>query len=202
LKKKFPRSPEEIALRREQYIAAIGRESDRGCVLVGGAVLDEGLEQLLRAEMPDDPKIVKDLVNPLFMHPGPLATFWARSRIAFSLGYLSKETFDDLEVIRDIRNSFAHGYGPASLTETGTAAAISRLKSAERAVAVARKPANAQKLLAAAAAATPSTDIVKPTVERVRWALATGWIMSGLETATAFYEQRRAADAHGKPYVV
>jgi hypothetical protein len=113
MKKKLPRTPDDIALRRQNYIDAIGRESDRGCVLVAGSVLDEGLEQLLRAEMPEDPKLLGELFN----NSGPLASFWARSRAALALGYITKDTFEDLEIIREVRNRFAHGYGPATLTD-------------------------------------------------------------------------------------
>lgn len=197
-KKKLPRTPEEVALRRQNYIDAIGREADRGCVLVAASVLDEGLEQLLRAEMPDDAKLLGDL----FRNSGPLATFWARSRVAFALGYISKDTFEDLEIIREVRNRFAHGYGPATLAEPETSTLIAKLKSVDRGFDVARRPENAQKLLDAASAAKPDPTVVKPTIERVRWAMATSWIMSGLETAASVYEKRRTAGEHVRPYVV
>lgn len=39
---------------------------------------------------------------------GALSTFAARVRMAMALGLVSRASFDDLSVIRDIRNAFAH----------------------------------------------------------------------------------------------
>ena len=48
------------------------------------------------------------VVDPLFAALGPLATFSAKVRIAFSFGLISEWIYHDLEVLRKLRNQFAH----------------------------------------------------------------------------------------------
>lgn len=44
----------------------------------------------------------------LFRHNGPLSTFSARLDMAFALYLIGEKTRHDLDIIRDIRNDFAH----------------------------------------------------------------------------------------------
>ncbi len=85
--------------------AQLYSESDRGCALVGGAMLDEALAGLLRAYLISNPAVDKALLT----NPGaPLSTFSARVATAMALGLLSDELYHDLEQIRKIRNLAAH----------------------------------------------------------------------------------------------
>src|ERR1700681_1012641 len=81
-------------------------ESDRGCVLVAAAFLDNALEVLIRAALIDDQKALDKLVE----YPGPCATFAARSDLAYCLGLIDTATHADLRTIRRIRNEFAHSH--------------------------------------------------------------------------------------------
>lgn len=81
------------------------RESDRGCVLVGGAILDEMLRAVLQAYFVDDEKLGKEL----FQSPNAaLSTFSSRIRVCRALGLITDEFFRDLERIRVVRNQAAH----------------------------------------------------------------------------------------------
>lgn len=82
-------------------------ESDRGCVLVGAAILESKLEELFREEFQAN-QVPKKLQDSIFDSNGPLSTFSAKIKLAYSLGYIGREVFDDLETIRKIRNDFAH----------------------------------------------------------------------------------------------
>ena len=79
-------------------------ESDRGCALLGAAFLDEQLRVLLEAFLVDDPKRIGKLLSGF----GPLATFEARTSLAYALGFLSDEERRDLDLLRKVRNDFAH----------------------------------------------------------------------------------------------
>jgi len=82
-------------------------ESDRGCVLVASALLEECLENRFRRIF-DSKKIPKNVQDSLFVSNGPLATFAAKIKVAYAVGLTIKQTFDDLEAVRRLRNGAAH----------------------------------------------------------------------------------------------
>ena len=85
-------------------------ESDRGCVLVAAAYLDESLFELLGATFSQDKVCRKKAVDPLFTGLGPLSTFSAKIKIAYALELIDADIFLSLETIRKIRNEFAHTF--------------------------------------------------------------------------------------------
>jgi DNA-binding MltR family transcriptional regulator len=91
---------------------ALVKESDRGCVILGAALMDEALEELLRSVCRQTPSDIKANVDPLFQGYAPLATFSARIQVAFALGILPRGLRDKIEIIRRLRNDFAHEWGP------------------------------------------------------------------------------------------
>jgi DNA-binding MltR family transcriptional regulator len=96
--------------------ASLLKESDRGCAIFGAALLGEGLEELLKAffrQTPED----KKFVNSLFEGYAPLATFSAKLQLAYALAILSREYRDKIELIRRLRNDFAHEAGPLSFDD-------------------------------------------------------------------------------------
>lgn len=131
-KRKFIESEDELVKKSIEVAKTLFQESDRGCVLVGAALIDEVLEVLLRSKLESEPRIVREVVNPLFITNGPLSSFWARIQLSYALGLINRGTYDDLEIIRNLRNSFAHQYGPVSLDATDVADKIDLLKSGDR----------------------------------------------------------------------
>jgi DNA-binding MltR family transcriptional regulator len=85
------------------------KESDRAAAILAASFLDNTLRELLQAKMVDHPK-----VTALFEGDRPLATFSARTSLAFGLGLLRPNVYADLELIRKIRNHFAHFEGDVS----------------------------------------------------------------------------------------
>jgi hypothetical protein len=95
----------EVTRRALDGTQLLHRESARGCVLVGGAVLDEILGALLRAFLIRD----EGVGDALLTSPNaPLATFSSRIRACRGLGIVSDPLYRDLERIRNIRNEAAH----------------------------------------------------------------------------------------------
>jgi len=79
-------------------------ETDRSTAILGAALLDEELRQLLTQFFIDD----EEQVNLLIAGDAPVATFSARTRAAYCLGLIPRTTSDVFVNIREIRNVFAH----------------------------------------------------------------------------------------------
>ena len=79
-------------------------EGERTILIVGVAYLDSALETLLRNYFVDRPTRVKSLLR----QDGPLGSFKARMDLAYCLGLLTDEEHHDLNILRQVRNDFAH----------------------------------------------------------------------------------------------
>ena len=88
-----------------EFFNELQSETHRGGVLVGAAFLDEYLRQLLAAFLIDRKTEVKKLLD---KPDSPLGLFSSRILVAYCLGLISREMYHDLEIIRRIRNQFAH----------------------------------------------------------------------------------------------
>lgn len=80
------------------------KESDRGVALLATAHLDYELEELLRDKLIGNKKHLKEL----FSFNGPVGTFSAKIKLGYSIGLINKDTMDDINILRKIRNEFAH----------------------------------------------------------------------------------------------
>ncbi len=78
-------------------------ESSRGRVLIAAATLDTLLRDLVRVRLNDSKATTK-----LFDDRGPLDSFSANILLARSLDLITEGEYNDLEVVRQIRNFFAH----------------------------------------------------------------------------------------------
>ena len=81
-------------------------ESDRAAAVLFAAYLDHLLGELIAAYM----AVEYDRVDKLLYKDGhgPLGTFAARINTTHCLGLLSEDEYSDLNIIRRIRNDFAH----------------------------------------------------------------------------------------------
>lgn len=128
-KKRLPATPHELKGWAARFFETIKNESDRGCVLVAAAFLDEGLELLLRSRMSKDSAVVKGSIEPLFSGGvAPLRSFWAKAKLCFSLGLVPDNLHADLMRIRSLRNLFAHSYSGASFEDPTVIQLVSELK--------------------------------------------------------------------------
>lgn len=105
--------------------ATLALETDRGCALMTAAFLESELESLLKEKFLGTDKEVEKL----FEFNGPLGTFSSKAKLPYALGLISKSTFQDLEIIRNIRNDFAHNYKFIDFSTTSIKDKISNLKS-------------------------------------------------------------------------
>lgn len=103
-------------------VGAFHNESDRGAaVLVGGFV--ENYLGLYLQSFVVDAKVGDELFGAL----GPLSSFSQRIALARAYGYISKTQYEDLTLIRKIRNYFAHHPLEASFASPSVAQLAARL---------------------------------------------------------------------------
>jgi DNA-binding MltR family transcriptional regulator len=88
----------------QDFRTSLLSESDRGSVLMAAAFIEDKITQLLETYMINDTTIQKKI----FGGNGALATFSSKIDISFLLGLIPKNIYNDLGVLRKLRNDFAH----------------------------------------------------------------------------------------------
>jgi hypothetical protein len=91
-------------------IQEIMREKDRGAAVVGGGFLEAKLTELIQVVLRDD----EDTARQLFKPTGPLGGFGNKVLVGYMLRLYRKETRNDLILIGEIRNRFAHRPEPTT----------------------------------------------------------------------------------------
>ncbi len=86
------------------FRSILSNETDRGCALFASSYLDKALSDLLYCSLAID----RNIESELFEGYSPLASFSSRIKMAYYLGKISKIEKRDLDLIRKIRNEFAH----------------------------------------------------------------------------------------------
>ena len=85
------------------------KETPRAAIIIAAAFIDGWLRRLLENMMVDDPNVVEALLGrDESADDRPLSTFAARIKATYCLGLVSKHEYDDLNLLRKIRNRFAH----------------------------------------------------------------------------------------------
>jgi hypothetical protein len=92
-------------------------ESDRGCVLVAAAWMDELVTKITTDLFAWGDKENQEAGKSLMagIH-APLGTAWARETLLFALGVISEDLWNGLGALRKLRNRYAHRKTPATLT--------------------------------------------------------------------------------------
>ena len=101
--------------------------SERAIALLGAAILDEALGEVIKLKLLDE----KDIVKNQFGGQGALATFSAKIDIARLLAIYSKDAWSDLHIIRKIRNDAAHSTRKFSFSASPTKERAQSIKLAE-----------------------------------------------------------------------
>jgi hypothetical protein len=115
--------------------------SDRAAAVLGATWLDVRLEKLLESFLIDEPQVVVPLIR------GALGRFGARCQMAMALGLISRESFEDLLLIKDIRNAFAHELPGLSFADSRIAGPCRQLHVPKERPAFARLPVSNPRML-------------------------------------------------------
>ena len=96
--------PIDVTLTDYQLMVALfENESDRGAAVLAGSYVENHLGLYLRSKVIDP-----SVADRIFSSEGPLSTFSQRIDLAYAFGFISKEQWSDLHLIKKIRNYFAH----------------------------------------------------------------------------------------------
>lgn len=103
---------------------AIGDPSDRAAVVTVVALLEGALKVYLATKF-----IMHEQEgqNDLFGPGGPIRDFSAKIKAGFALGLFGPLTREDLHIIREVRNSFAHSMVPISFENDDVKNVCSRI---------------------------------------------------------------------------
>ncbi len=116
-------------------IDSFHNESDRGAAVLVGGFVENYLAVYLRSLVVD-----AKVADELFQAVGPLSSFSQRIAVARAFGFISKGDYQDLTLIRKIRNHFAHHPLEASFGTTPVTQMASNLS--EQQTASASQPKN------------------------------------------------------------
>jgi DNA-binding MltR family transcriptional regulator len=97
------RAPEDEA---NQLAKEITTSTARGAAMIAAAFLDEFVARLIRRHLVE---LTESEDEALFSPDCPLGTFSSRIKIARALAIFGPRTAHDLNLMREIRNAFAHG---------------------------------------------------------------------------------------------
>jgi mannitol operon repressor len=86
------------------FLEEFNKESDRGAALSSAAYVDDLLADIARAFLIEN-RSSASLVDE---YPGALSSFSSRILIAHAMGLISEDERDECNIIRKVRNEFAH----------------------------------------------------------------------------------------------
>ena len=120
-------SPEPVNLNDyQQIVLDYHKESDRAAIVLAGSFVEHYLAAYLKHFMVDDKSISK-----LFKGFGPFSTFDQRISTAHAFRLIPPHIREDLQLIKDIRNHFAHSPRATSLTAPTVQNMLSKLTTAK-----------------------------------------------------------------------
>ncbi|OGO66541.1 MAG: hypothetical protein A2030_01565 [Chloroflexi bacterium RBG_19FT_COMBO_50_10] len=96
------------------FLVEFQKESDRGAALLGAAMIDDCLREIIVGYLIEKKDVVDDLVDGGY---APISTFSARAKIIYGLGLISQCEYFNLNTIRVVRNKFAHKLGGLSFSD-------------------------------------------------------------------------------------
>jgi hypothetical protein len=90
-------------------ISDLAKQAQSGKALIYAGIVEDWLQKLLIHHMRP---LSNTMLQRLFEGYGPVSSFSGRADIAFAFDLISEEVFQDLRIIKDIRNQFAHTVDP------------------------------------------------------------------------------------------
>jgi len=112
-----------------QIIDSLRSESDRAKIILSISWADYFLNVKLSNEFS---KGNKDARKNLFSVNGPFATFSTKLNFAFCAGWIDADVYHDLQIVRKLRNDFAHSIDIVTLDEDKIRKELEKLKVPKR----------------------------------------------------------------------
>lgn len=108
---------------------ALSDESDRACVILVASWADHFLEIKLAREFGGGNANAR---SALFSSNGPFAAFSAKVNVAFCAGWIDRDVYHDLDVVRKWRNKFAHSIESHTLLDEPFPTMVAKLRVPKR----------------------------------------------------------------------
>lgn len=108
-----------------KFVEELKRQNDCGLPLVGAALIDDRLSETLRSffcDIPGASKLVDDMNT-------PLGSFSSRTEVCHALGLIDEFEYSEINLIRKVRNEFAHAKHGISFGSSRVQGLCSSLKS-------------------------------------------------------------------------
>ena len=124
----FKHISQQVVIDEQQwsvYFNELKMESDRGAAILAAIRIDELLTRKFKSLFS---KGNSDAREKLFGFNGLFSSFSSKTNAAFCLGWLDKNTYDDINLIRKIRNSFAHQLHASSFERSAMKDLINQFK--------------------------------------------------------------------------
>lgn len=115
---------EELDARTQEFFSVMNEGNDLACVLLGINFLDEILRTMLSTALKKS-KVTDAILNP---SSGFLGTFSDRRDLVYCLGIIDKKIYNDLRVITEIRNIFAHSFDSITFDSEKIVKLLDKLK--------------------------------------------------------------------------
>ena len=109
----------------EQFKKELLGSSDRASIILMGSSLDDALIYRIALALPQLP--TDDELDYIFRFEGPLGTFSARMEQALLWGAIEDETYQELDLFRELRNAAAHSKMSLSFQDSAIANVVKRL---------------------------------------------------------------------------
>lgn len=106
-----------------RFLSLVGKHDDPSMVLALATFIEDTLGRLLLAYFRNC-KATRELVEGF---NAPLGTLGTRAKAAYAFGLLTKEQYQDIEILRKVRNHFAHNWEGVSLQRSDIQSMIGQL---------------------------------------------------------------------------
>jgi DNA-binding MltR family transcriptional regulator len=114
---------EKVFSELNRFMRLMQDHDDRAMILSMGSFIEEELGRLLLAYFRNC-KATRDLIEGF---NAPLGTLGARIKAVYAFGLVGDDQFKDMEILRKVRNLFAHDWEGISLERNDVAALIGQL---------------------------------------------------------------------------
>ena len=122
-KKKLAAAQPSISDQSTEFMLQFKGVDDRSAVILAGAMLEVLLGALLGRAM----RLCETTRDPLLVERGVISSLYAKVHISYRLNLIDKETFQAIELIRDIRNTYAHKLEYSKLSDEPYVSQISNV---------------------------------------------------------------------------
>lgn len=106
-----------------RFLSLVGSHDDSAMVLSLATFIEDTLGRLLLAYFRNC-KTTRELVEGF---SAPLGALGTRTKAAYAFGLLTKEQYQDIEILRKVRNQFAHNWEGVSLSRSDIQSMIGQL---------------------------------------------------------------------------